>query len=350
MTATYEHEQGFGGQSFAGQGFAGQAYNEMEAEQEAEQFFGDAWRWLTRDGSQQRNLALRAARLALPGGMGLAGSALGGLAGPAGAAALGGLGYGGGRYLASQLPARELEFEGEFEGEFELEGEFEGEFGGQHELSPSRRIYADALMEHLGAAAAEAESEQEAEAFIGALIPLAAKLLPMAGKLVSRAVPQLIRGAGQIVRGLRQAPQSRALVRAMPTVVRRTLGQLAQQTRQGRPVTAQQAALTLARNTQRVLSSPQARRAVLQRSLAGNRAYHQIHQGRPGWRGFQNWGVQNPAAQNWGNWGGYAPRAQASLAQMPGYGAGWDGPSPTFQGQGSPVQAGGCCPVCGTRR
>lgn len=349
MTATYEHEQGFGGQSFSGQGFASQSYNEMEAEQEAEQFFGDAWRWLTRDGSQQRNLALRAARLALPGGMGLAGSALGGLAGPASAAALGGLGYGGGRYLASQLPAREQEFELEFEGE----GEFEGEFEGQHELSPSRRVYADALMEHLGAAAAEAESEQEAEAFIGALIPLAAKLLPMAGKLFSRAVPQLIRGAGQIVRGLRQAPQSRALVRAMPTVVRRTLGQLAQQTRQGRPVTAQQAALTLARNTQRVLSSPQARRAVLQRSLAGNRAYHQIHQGQPGWRGSQSW---NGPRQNWGNWGGYAPQTQtqARQAQMSGYGApGWDGSPPTFQGQGSPgslVQAGGCCPVCGTRR
>ena len=158
--------------------------------------------------------------------------------------------------------------------------------------------------------------------------------------------------------------ESRALVRAMPTVVRRTLGQLAQQTRQGRPVTAQQAALTLARNTQRVLSSPQARRAVLQRSLAGNRAYHQIHRGRPGWRGFQGWngprptwagqnpGAQNPAVQNWGNWGGYV-----SQAQRPGYGVqpqysapGWDASPPSFQGQGASVQAGRCCPVCGTRR
>src|SRR5438270_396118 len=57
----------------------------------------------------------------------------------------------------------------EFEGEFELEGEFEseleGEFEfemGEHELNPIRRVYPDALMEHMAHAASEAENEHEA--------------------------------------------------------------------------------------------------------------------------------------------------------------------------------------------
>ncbi|MGZ4844427.1 MAG: hypothetical protein ACXVJ1_06930, partial [Candidatus Angelobacter sp.] len=68
----------------------------------------------------------------------------------------------------------ELELEGEFEGEGELESELEGEgeFAGvselemegegEFEVSPIRKIYADAMMEHLGHMAAEAETEQEA--------------------------------------------------------------------------------------------------------------------------------------------------------------------------------------------
>jgi hypothetical protein len=337
-----------------------------QAEQEAEQFFGDAWRWLSRDGSQQRNVALRAAKLALPGGLGLAGSALGGLAGPAGAGLLGGLGYGAGRYLSGQLPAREFEgeYEGEFEGESALEFEYEGEYEGG---SPARRVYADALMEHLGAAAAEAESEQEAEAFIGALIPLAAKLLPMAGKLVSRAVPQLIRGAGQIVRGLRQHPQTQPLVRAMPTVVRRTLGQLA---RQGHAASPQQAAQVLARQTQRLLASPQQRRMVLQRALAANRRYQGWRQpqfqqsqppppnaGRPGWGGWAGrpGGVGAQSAGWWPQQG--LPAGQPG--PQSGFPGGWPAGQPGFASPGylgnlaGPsygAQAAQCCPVCGSPR
>ena len=48
----------------------------------------------------------------------------------------------------------ELEMEGE--GEFELEGEFESMAG------PVSRVYPDAMMEHLGLAAMEAETEFEA--------------------------------------------------------------------------------------------------------------------------------------------------------------------------------------------
>src|SRR5581483_8067684 len=63
----------------------------------------------------------------------------------------------------------ELEFEGQFEGagegecEFEAEGEFESEFESELEgLNPASRIYPDAMMEHMGLAAMEAETESEA--------------------------------------------------------------------------------------------------------------------------------------------------------------------------------------------
>src|SRR5215831_20649335 len=73
----------------------------------------------------------------------------------------------------------EDEWEGEYEDEFELEDEWEGEYEDEGEAmaNPLRRVYPDAMMEHLGHAAAEAETEAEAEAFVGALVPLAAGLV-----------------------------------------------------------------------------------------------------------------------------------------------------------------------------
>jgi hypothetical protein len=154
----------------------------------------------------------------------------------------------------------------------EYEEEFEGEF--EDELNPIRRVYPDALMEHLGHAAAEAESEAEAEAFIGALIPLAARILPRVAPTIMRAAPRLIRGAANVARTLRRHPATRPLVRALPTVVRRTAANIAQQVAQGRPVTPQSAVRTLARQTARVLSSPQQCVQAYQRSRALDRQFH----------------------------------------------------------------------------
>lgn len=81
----------------------------------------------------------------------------------------------------------ELEGEGEFEleGELELEGEFEleGELG---EISPVRKIYADAMMEHMAHMAANAETEQEAaEHFLPLIGMEASKLLPVVGRALA---------------------------------------------------------------------------------------------------------------------------------------------------------------------
>src|SRR5579871_5523716 len=118
----------------------------------------------------------------------------------------------------------EDEWEGEYEDEFELEDEWEGEFEDEGEAmaNPLRRVYPDAMMEHLGHAAAEAETEAEAEAFVGALVPLAAGLVKAAAPHVARATPHLVKGLSKVTHQLRGKPATRPLVRAVPTIAART--------------------------------------------------------------------------------------------------------------------------------
>ena len=215
--------------------------SEYEADLESEEFFGRLAK-LARQAVQSpalRRVGLQAARSALSG---------------AGLGPLGGL-----------LPQGEEEFEWEWE----------------EEASPTQRIYTQALMEHLGHAAATAETEEEAEAFLPALIPLAAKLLPLAAKalpiaskILPKVAPQLTRGVSQVVRTLRSNPTTKPLVRAVPTIVRRTAANIAQQAAKGQPVTSRTAAQTLARQTARVLSNPRQCVHAYQRSKAMDKRYH----------------------------------------------------------------------------
>ncbi|MGW1560246.1 hypothetical protein ACWCQ1_27505 [Streptomyces sp. NPDC002144] len=222
-------------------------------------------------------------------------SSLAGVAGRAARSALGALSGGGSEQ--EYLFETEGEFEEEFEEEglhhrefeeellheYEAEGEFEYESEAEGMANPLRRIYPDALMEHLGHAAAEAESEEEAEAFIGALAPIAVGLVRRAAPAVIRHAPQLVRGLAGVTRTLRRNPATRPLVRALPTIAVRTAGSLARQVARGRPVTARSAARTLAGQTAAVLSDPRRRRAVLRRARTMDRRYHQaVRSGAPG--------------------------------------------------------------------
>jgi hypothetical protein len=169
-----------------------------------------------------------------------------------------------------------LGLDGELEMEGEWETEYEGEEEGEWEANPIRRVYPDALMEHLGHAATEAESEAEAEAFVGALIPLATRLIPRVAPAVLRAAPQLIRGVARVTRTLRRNPSTRPLVRTVPTIVRRTAATLARRVARGRPVTPQVAVRTLAGQTARVLSNPRQCVRAYRRSCALDRRYHAV--------------------------------------------------------------------------
>ena len=65
------------------------------------------------------------------------------------------------------------------------------------------------------------------------------------------------------------------LVRAVPTIVRRTATDLSRQAVRGRQPTPQQAVRTLARQASRTLSSPRQCRQALQRNAVVDRRYHQ---------------------------------------------------------------------------
>lgn len=233
---------------------------EYEGEMEGEEFFGRIAQ-LARRAAQNpalRRIGLQAAR-----------SALGGLrgAGPAGAIAS--------NVLGGFLPQREYEGEFEYESEYEGEGEFESEDFVNPQRRLSRGPSSEALMAHLGNAAASAESEDEAEAFIGALVPLAARLIPRVAPAVMRAAPQLIRGISNVAQRLRSNPATQQLVRTLPTIARNTVGSLARQVGQGRPITPQTAVRALAQQTARVIGNPRAATAAYQRNRALDRRYHQ---------------------------------------------------------------------------
>ena len=177
----------------------------------------------------------------------------------------------------------EGEFEDELEGEDEWEGEYEDE--GEEMANPLRRVYPDAMMEHLGHAAAEAETEAEAEAFIGALVPLAAGLARKAAPHIARSTPQLVRGLSKVARTLRRNPTTRPLVRVLPTVASRTTRSLARQVAHGRPITARRASRTLAGQTAAVLRSPHVRHNVVRRARALDRTYHRATRTGQWWTG-----------------------------------------------------------------
>jgi hypothetical protein len=168
--------------------------------------------------------------------------------------ALGGLLGGDGEY--------EVEFE--FEVEAENEEEAEEEYEDEAFVNPVRRIYPDAeLMAHLSMRAAQTSSEAEAEAFLGALVPIASKLIPRAAGVLARNAPALIRGTSALGRRLRRNPATRKYVTAMPVILQRTAQSLADQAASGRPMTADSAVSTMTRIARRILRTPPERdRAV----------------------------------------------------------------------------------------
>jgi hypothetical protein len=223
--------------------------------------------------------------------------------------------------------------------ESELESEFEGEMAGFGEISPVSKVYPDAMMEHLAHAAMEAESEHEAAEGFLPLIPLiASKLLPLAAKAlpklagralpqvaraIHRVTPQLTRSVGNLARTLHRNPQTRPLLRVVPSIARRAVTTIARQAAAGRPITPQSAVRVLARQNHRVLSNPRIVGRVLRQSRQMDGRYHRVS-GLPAV--IKRNGVSRPGATAVAAPGGVGPRvARAGLA------------------------AGRFCPHCGTR-
>jgi len=185
----------------------------------------------------------------------------------------------------------EGELEGELEGEFE--GEFEGEGEGEFEASIIRRVYPDAMMEHMAHEAMAAQSEHEAaEQFFpliglaaSKLLPLAAKVLPKAlpkiANVVGRVAPRLTKSIGKIARGLFSNSRARPLMRAVPTIANRTVANIARRVAAGQNVTPQAATRILRAQAGRLLRNRPQCASVIRRSRALDAHAHRVGTAQP---------------------------------------------------------------------
>jgi hypothetical protein len=136
------------------------------------------------------------------------------------------------------------------------------------EVATHELAYEAALTEVMAAEASHTESESEAQALLGAAIPLSIRV--MGGRMgVRRIAPTLVRVNAQLVLGLhRQGRPGRQLMRAVPAIQRRTLATLNAIQRTGRPITPALARQVMAGQATRVLGTP----GICGRALVRNMA------------------------------------------------------------------------------
>lgn len=219
-----------------------EGFGEFESELEGEEFLGGLWKAVKRLAPKIAPILKKIAPIA--------GQVVGGaFGGPLGAMAGGALG---------SVPGR-LESEGEFEAQEDTEDEMEAE--AVPGLAPS----SDYLVEELAGQSAESESEAEAQTLAGGTIIY---ILTPAPLQVRRVAPVLARRAARLTRLFRKSPRTRPLIKAIPTIARKTAATLAKKVQKGKPVTPQTAVRTMAKQTVRLLNSPKKTAATLVKNSA----------------------------------------------------------------------------------
>jgi hypothetical protein len=250
---------------------------EFEGEFESgEQFFGKAFRSIGNFVKKNAGVLKSIAKVAAP----MVGTAIGGPFGAVlGKLATSALGEG----EFEQLEAHELhEFEGEGEFEFEAEGEthelsheaahetHEAAHEAAHEIATHEVTQHEALAEMMAEAAAHEVHEGEAEAMVGA--STVTVISPADRRALRRILPHLVRGTAILTRILRRRRATRPAVRAVPTIVRRTVKTLKRHAAAGRPITRQLAGRTAAAQVRNVLGNPKVCTAAIARNLKSSRA------------------------------------------------------------------------------
>ena len=84
-------------------------------------------------------------------------------------------------------------------------------------------------------------------------------------------LPHLVRGTAILTRVLRRRRVTRPFVRAVPTVVRRTVIQLKRQAAAGKPITRKAAGRAAATQIRAVLGNPRACAAAIQQNVRVSR-------------------------------------------------------------------------------
>jgi hypothetical protein len=225
--------------------------DEMEFEDEGEQFFGGIGKFLKKAAPFLKKIA----KVAAP----IVGTAIGGpfgtILGQAASSALG----------EEELHEDELEDEVGQEGEEEM----------AHEISSHGLSHNEALAEMMAEAASQEMHEGEAEAMAGAATVTV--ISPADRRALRRILPYLVRGSAILTRILRKRRITRPAVRAVPTIMRRTVKSLKRQAAKGVPITRKHAARAAAKQIRRVLGSPKACRAAIVRNAKVSRRYKRPH-------------------------------------------------------------------------
>ena len=134
----------------------------------------------------------------------------------------------------------------------------------QHEVT-----HHEALAEIMAEMAAQEQQEAQAEAMIGGAVVTV--LSPRDRRALRRLLPHLVRGAAVLTRILRRRRATRPAVRAVPTIMRRTVATLRRQAAAGKPVTRQVAGRAAAVEVRRVLGSPSACAAAIRQNVRSAR-------------------------------------------------------------------------------
>jgi hypothetical protein len=154
----------------------------------------------------------------------------------------------------------------------EFEGEFEHHEGAQevaHEIAHHETTHHEALAEIMAEAAAHEHHEAQAEAMIGAAVVTV--LSPRDRRALRRLLPHLVRGAAALTRILRRRRATRPAVRAVPTIMRRTVSTLKRQAAAGQPISRRAAARAASVEVRRVLGSPSACAAAIRQNVRASR-------------------------------------------------------------------------------
>src|SRR5215471_16056083 len=217
-----------------------------EAEDEGEYFFGKIGSFLKRAAP----ILKRVAKIAAP----IVGTAIGGPFGTA-------LGSLAGKALG----------EGEYEDEFEAETEAEGEQEMVHEIAAHELTHNEAVAEMMAEAASHEAHEGEAEAMAGAATVTV--ISPSDRRALRKILPHMVRGTAILTRILRRRRVTRPAVRAVPTIMRRTVRTLKRAAAAGQPITRRAAGRAAAVQVRRVLGNPTACAAAIARNVKVSRAY-----------------------------------------------------------------------------
>ena len=269
--------------------------HELAGELEGDQFFGRAFRGIRRFAQRAAPLLGQIARVAAP----VVGTAIGGPFGAVlGRVASQALGE---EELAQEWEQHELEnpelahelgqhelaqeweqheFEHELEspelahefGQHELAHEFEQHESAQEaafEIAHHEVSQHEAIAEIMAEAASHEQNEAQAEAMMGAAVVTV--LSPRDRRALRRLLPHLVRGASVLTRILRRRRATRPAVRAVPTIMRRTVVHLKRQAAAGQPVTRRAAGRAAAIEVRRVLGSPSACAAAIQQNVRSAR-------------------------------------------------------------------------------